>query len=135
MKNLIAWILQLTVAVLLAYYAWPKLSADPHSVANFEELGMGAFGRVLIGLLELITAVLLVIPPSAAWGALLGWGIMSGALIAHLTRLGFEGNAGALGALALAIWIATTIILVLRRSQVPIIRCMFDMDEASRTQL
>ena len=55
----------------------------------FTELGMEPGGRLMIGILELIAGVGLLHPMSAALASFLATGILSGALLAHSTRLGF----------------------------------------------
>ncbi len=56
----------------------------------FEKVGLGDAGRIGTGVAELITPALLLIPATAWLGALLGVGIMGGALMSHLTLLGIE---------------------------------------------
>lgn len=131
MKNVISWILQLAVAGLFFYAAWPKFVAAPDTVTTFGNLGMGSFGRVLIGILEASAALALLWPRSAAWGALLAWGVMTGALIAHATQLGFLGVGGSMGFLALGLWLASLVILILRRQQIPLVRSMFEINESA----
>ncbi len=127
-KTVSVWILQILVVGILATAALPKIGGDPNTVEVFGRLGIGNFGRILVGALELVAALLLLTPYTAAKGALLGWGVMSGALIAHLTRLGFSGDMLATGLLALAVWLLCAIILYLRRDEIEFIRCMFERD-------
>jgi uncharacterized membrane protein YphA (DoxX/SURF4 family) len=91
----------------------------------FENLGMEPGGRYLIAILELAAALLLLIPFSAPWGAILAWGVMSGALIAHLTKLGLAGAMLPMTLAAVFNWCASTVILILRHNQIEFIRCMF----------
>ena len=86
---------------------------------------MGAFGYKLIGLLELITCILLLIPNSVATGALLGWGLMSGAIIAHVTEIGFEGESGVLGGMAISAWLCCIVIMYLNRKSLPLLSAVF----------
>jgi hypothetical protein len=56
-------------------------------------------------------------------GAILAVGLMGGALMSHLTRLGIEvqGDRGLLFALALVVIVTCAIVLVLRRRELPVI--------------
>jgi uncharacterized membrane protein YphA (DoxX/SURF4 family) len=120
-----AWLLQITVAIVIGASAIAKLVGNADTVMIFENLGMEPTGRYLIAILELTAALLLLIPFSAAWGAVLAWGLMSGALIAHLTKLGLTGAMLPMTLAAAYNWCASTAILLLRRHQIEFIRCMF----------
>jgi uncharacterized membrane protein YphA (DoxX/SURF4 family) len=65
-----------------------KFTGHPQSVALFTQLGMEPWGRIGIGILELIASVLILYPRTTGWGAALGVGLMGGALFFHLTKLG-----------------------------------------------
>ena len=126
MKNKIVWILQIICALILLQTLFFKFTAHPDSVQLFTELGMEPNGRILIGVLELIAGILLLIPGSAAYGAFLATGIMSGAIIGHITKLGFEGPRLSLGLLAIAVFIMSVSILIIRRKEIPIIGKMLE---------
>lgn len=72
-----------------------KFSAAPQSVHLFTILGMEPWGRIGIGVLELIASILILYPRTTPYGALLGLGLMAGAIFFHLTKLGiyFDGDA------------------------------------------
>ena len=124
-KKIISWILQLVVVVILGQTLFYKFTDAPETAELFAQLGMGAFGYKLIGLLELIACILLLIPASVATGALLGWGLMTGAIIAHVTEIGFEGELGVLGAMAITAWLCCMVIMYLNRRSLPILRAVF----------
>ena len=124
-QKIISWVLQLVVVFILGQTLFYKFTDAPETVELFAQLGMGAFGYKLIGLLELIACVLLLMPASVATGALLGWGLMTGAIIAHVTEIGFEGESGVLGALAITAWLCCTVIMYLNRTSLPIVRMVF----------
>jgi len=65
-----------------------KFSGAEESVYIFSKLGMEPWGRIGTGIIELIASILLLIPRTIVFGAVLGLGVMSGALLFHLTRLG-----------------------------------------------
>ena len=125
----LAWILQILVACVLGASAVAKLAGHAESIMIFENLGMEPGGRYLIAILELGAALLLLIPFSVNWGAILAWGVMAGALIAHLTKLGLAGAMLPMTLAATFNWCGSTAILFLRRHQTEFIRCMFERDK------
>ena len=88
----------------------------------FEMLGMEPHGRIIIGSIELVAALLLV-SPQAAIGALLAVGVMLGAIIAHFTVLGMNvGGDGGLRVMLLTVVFATSAsVLIARRRDLPIV--------------
>src|SRR5208282_992370 len=82
------WVLRILAAVILLQTLFYKFSAAEESVYIFSTLGMEPWGRIGSGIVELIAAVLLLIPRTTPIGAVLGLGVMSGALFFHLTKLG-----------------------------------------------
>mgnify|MGYP000386219671 CR=1 FL=1 len=89
-KQHIILVLRLAVAVILIQTLRFKFTADPVSVYIFETVGLEPFGRIGIGVLELIAGILILIPRTVWAGALLSLGLMSGAIFMHLTKLGIE---------------------------------------------
>jgi uncharacterized membrane protein YphA (DoxX/SURF4 family) len=128
-KTILSWALRLVAAVILLQTLFFKFSGAPESVAIFTELGMEPGGRILIGVIELITAVLLLIPQSAAYGGLLGAGVMTGAILGHITKLGFAGEMFPLGMLAILVFLCCVVVMFLHREQIPIIKRMLDTKE------
>ena len=92
MKKRIPLILRIVVAAILIQTLRFKFSAHPDSVYIFEKVGLEPYGRIGIGILELIAGVLLLIPKTVWAGTLLTIGVISGAVFMHLTLLGIEVN-------------------------------------------
>nr|WP_321416255.1 DoxX family protein [uncultured Allomuricauda sp.] len=65
-----------------------KFSEAPESVYIFEQLGPEPWGRIGLGIVELIMAIHILVPRTTWPGALLGIGTMLGALFSHITQLG-----------------------------------------------
>jgi hypothetical protein len=82
------WALQAVLAVGYVMAAVPKLSNDPHTVAQFADLGISATGMHLIGCLELAGAVGLLIPRLCGVAALAFVGLMLGAVAVTVVQLG-----------------------------------------------
>lgn len=120
------WVLRLIPAVIVGQAAWMKFTDDPKVSMMFTSLEMEPGGRLLIGFIEALCVVLLLSPRISAWGAILCLGVMIGAVIAHVTVLGFDGSFGSLFAMALASAVASMAIIYRMRRQVPFISSMFD---------
>jgi uncharacterized membrane protein YphA (DoxX/SURF4 family) len=89
------WILRLVPAIILLQTLYFKFTAQPESVQLFTRLGMEPYGRIGTGVLELVAAILILIPRYTGYGAILGLAMMTGALYFHLTKIGifFGGDA------------------------------------------
>ena len=131
-NNSLSWFLLVAVALSLAYASIEKFRSTGLTVEVFETLGMEPAGRYLIASLEALAAVLLLLAPSIAWGALLGWGIMSGSLIAHTTVIGVASdNLAAMTLNACFNWIACLVIMYLRRKDIGMINKMLEHKKES----
>ena len=88
--KILAWILRIIVAAILLQTLYFKFTAAEESVYIFSTLGMEPYGRIGSGIGELIAVVLILIPRTTLVGALIGMGIMIGAIFSHLFILGIE---------------------------------------------
>lgn len=125
-KNITSWIIRLVAAVILLQTLFYKFSGAPASVEIFTILEMEPNGRILIGVLELATAILILIPQSVGYGALLGTGLMSGAIIGHMTKLGWSGEMFSLGMLAVIVFALCLATLALHKEQIPLVSRVID---------
>ena len=66
---------------------------------------------------------MLLSPRTAALGAVLAIGLMGGAIMSHLTRLGIEiqGDHGLLFKLAVTVLFAAVTVLIIRRRDLPLV--------------
>lgn len=87
---IIIWLLRIIPAVIMLQTLFFKFSASEESVYIFSTLGMEPFGRIGSGVAELIASTLLLVPRTTLLGAVLGLGIMAGAVASHLLVLGIE---------------------------------------------
>jgi len=122
-KRIASWIAQIAVAAILLQTLFFKFTAAPESVYIFQTLGLEPWGRIGSGVAELVASVLLLIPATAAVGAVISLGVITGAIGAHLTQLGIEvqGDGGLLFGLALAVFVGSLVVLWLRRAELPIV--------------
>jgi len=130
-KNLmiVTWILRVVVAAAFLFMgALPKLTGDAMAMELFEKLGAEPGGRYAVGALEAITAILLLVPPTGVYGALLGCVLMIGALGTHLFGpLGFPmdplpntAEPPPLGVMAIAFLALCGTLAFLLRAQLPL---------------
>src|ERR1044072_360772 len=123
-----SWVLQVIVAAILFQTLFFKFTAAQESVYIFTKLGLEPWGRSGSGVVELIAVILLLIPSTVTIGAILSAGVISGAIMSHLTRLGIvvvnsDGTTDGwlLFGLAVIFFVLSLAILVIRRSEIPII--------------
>jgi uncharacterized membrane protein YphA (DoxX/SURF4 family) len=117
-RNIITWILRLIAAIILLQTLYYKFTAQPESVRLFTEIGMEPYGRIGSGVMELIAAILLLIPRFTGYGAILGLMMMTGALYFHLTKLGiFFGGDALLFTYAVITFICCAILILIYRRQ------------------
>lgn len=125
--SIVSWILQVGAAAILLQTLFFKFGGAEESRYIFTKLGLEPWGRWGSGAVELCAAAMLLHPRTAALGALLSLGVISGALVSHLTRLGIvvKDDGGLLFGLALIVFLASAGILAIRRSQIPVIGPLF----------
>jgi len=87
-KNIVLWILQVLVALAFLGAGFAKFSGQPMMIEMFDKLGLGQWFRYLTGSIELGSAIMLLIPRLTFVGALLLVCSMTGAVAAHLFKLG-----------------------------------------------
>jgi len=116
-KNILSWAFRLLAAIVLLQTLFFKFSAAPESVYIFQTLGMEPWGRIGSGIAELIISILLLIPRTAWLGAIGSIGVISGAIVAHLTKLGIvvQGDGGLLFTLAIIVFVSSVATLFLHK--------------------
>lgn len=85
--NLVLWTVQVLVALAFLAAGAAKLLGNPDMISLFDAIGVGQWFRYVTGTLEVLGAVLLIVPSQTAFGALLLLCVMAGAILAHLTVL------------------------------------------------
>ena len=111
------WILRLVAAVILLQTLYFKFSAAPESIYIFSKLGMEPWGRIGTGVLELIAGILILIPATTVFGALLATGLMAGAILFHITKLGItvQDDGGQLFIYALLVFVSSMALIIIYR--------------------
>jgi putative oxidoreductase len=135
-QTVLSWFLQLAAAGILLQTLFFKFTGAEESVYIFSAVGrflnlagVEPWGRIGSGVLELIASLLLVVPATASIGAILTMGVMAGAILSHLVILGIDvrGDGGLLFGLALIAFVASAIVLALRRAQIPVVGRFFEL--------
>lgn len=123
MKIVFEWLLSILVAFLLLQTLFYKFSGSDESVYIFMQIGMEPWGRYLVGTIELIAGLLILSNKFRVWGALLSAGVISGAIVFHLTSLGIEvmNDDGLLFYYAVTVFVASILVLLLRKKDIPFI--------------
>jgi putative oxidoreductase len=126
-QNIISWALQIIVAVILFQTLFFKFTGAEESKYIFSTLGLEPWGRIGSGVVELIAVILLLIPRTVTFGAILALGTISGAIMSHLTKLGLvvKDDNGLLFILACTVFVCSLMILFLHRQEIPIIGAKF----------
>lgn len=109
----IQWLLRLLAAIIMLQTLYFKFSAAEESVYIFTTLHMEPWGRIGIGVMELIASLLILFPATTVYGALLGAGLMSGAIYFHLTKLGLVvmNDGGQLFIYASIVWVSCALMV------------------------
>jgi putative oxidoreductase len=123
MKKNIHLGLRIVVAIILVQTLRFKFTAHPDSVYIFTSVGLEPYGRIGIGVLELISAILILISKTVWLGSLISLGVISGAILIHLTSLGIEinGDGGILFYMAILVFVLSFILLWVNRKSIPFI--------------
>ena len=126
-QNRVSWILRIVVAAILIQTLYFKFTGAPESVYIFSKLGLEPAGRIGSGIAELIAALLLLIPGTAALGGVITMGVLAGAIVSHLTKLGIEvqGDGGLLFGLAVVCFVGGAVITWLHRRELPFVGSRF----------
>jgi putative oxidoreductase len=85
--SLTLWVLQGLLALAFLYFGAGKFRHEPFWIELFAKIGLGQWFRYFTGGLEVICAVLLLIPRTAAMAAALLACAMAGAVLTHLFLL------------------------------------------------
>lgn len=122
-NSMISWFFQLIAAAILAKAAYSKFAGSELSVYVFNALEMGAGGRLLIGVIEGVSVLLLLSSSAPHIGALLGFGTMLGACLAHYSVLGLsvQNDGGAMVLMMVIVMISTSLVMYIRRKNLPLI--------------
>ena len=120
MKKYLIYFPVIVSALIMLQTVYFKFSANEESVYIFTKVGIEPWGRIGTGVAELLASVLLLIPRNRFLGALMGAGIMFGAIASHLFILGIEvmNDKGYLFFLAWVVLLCCSWILYLEKEKI-----------------
>jgi putative oxidoreductase len=122
MKNLskvLVWSARIIAAVIMLQTLYFKFTGASESIEIFTAIGMEPWGRIGVGIMELLASVLLLINATAWLGAALGAGLMGGAIFMHLTILGIsiQNDGGYLFGLAVVVLVCCMVVLYMNKAK------------------
>ena len=128
--SIVSWACRIAIAIILLQTLFFKFTGAEESRYIFTTLlgeNLEAFGRIGSGIVELVAAILIVMPKTAWLGALLSLGTISGAIFSHLTMLGIvvKDDGGLLFALAIAVFVLSSLVLLIHRRELPVLGTVF----------
>lgn len=82
-QNRLVWGVRILLALAFGAAGLSKLMGVEMMVATFEAIGVGQWFRYLTGGIEVLGAVLMLVPATGLWAGLLLGGTMVGATISH----------------------------------------------------
>ena len=89
-KEVVLWIITLFLALVCLRSGWLKVTGNVFWVRDFHRWGYADWFRILVGVAELASMVLLLIPRFASYGAGLFALVMLGAIFTHATHNEFS---------------------------------------------
>jgi len=118
-QNMASWIAHVIAALILGQTLFFKFTGAQVTKDIFESLGAEPWGRIGSGVLELLAIILLLSPRFAVYGGLLTMMAMTGAIGAHLTKLGIAiaDDGGTMFIMAIVTFSAGTAVTFLRRRE------------------
>lgn len=118
-KTGLAWVLRLIAAIIMLQTLYFKFTGAEESIYIFTKLGIEPYGRIGSGIAELIASILILVPTTTAFGALLAIGVMGGAILSHLTKLGIvvQNDGGQLFIYAILVFISSILLVIIYKGQ------------------
>jgi uncharacterized membrane protein YphA (DoxX/SURF4 family) len=86
MKEIVLWIIALLLALVCLRSGWLKVTGNVFWVRDFHRWGYPDWFRIVVGIAELTSMLLLLIPRFASYGASLFAVVMLGAIFTHYTH-------------------------------------------------
>ena len=116
-----SWFLRGVAAVILLQTLFFKFPGAKDSIYIFSTLGIEPWGRIGSGVVDLMASILLLTPRTVVLGAILSLGVITVAIVSHLTKLGITlpavGDNGELFALAVIVFVSSATVLLMHRRE------------------
>jgi len=113
-KKYYSLLLRITVAIIYIQTLYFKFTAHPDSVYIFTKMGVEPFGRISLGVIELIISIGILIPKTKYAAIVMSIAIVLGALMSHIFILGIivNGDNGLLFSLACLIFLLSILLFI-----------------------
>lgn len=85
-KEIVLWVITLFLALVCLRSGWLKVTGNIFWVRDFHRWGYPDWFRIVVGITELSSMALLLVPRLAAYGASLFAVVMLGAIVTHATH-------------------------------------------------
>ena len=85
-KEIALWIITIFLALICLRSGWLKVTSNIFWMRDFQRWGYPDWFRIVVGIAELISMALLLIPRFASYGASLFAAVMLGAMFTHYTH-------------------------------------------------
>ena len=120
LKPIVYWIARLVAAGIMLQTLYFKFTGADESIFIFTHVHMEPWGRIGVGIFELVASVLIVLNATAWMGAVLALGLMGGAIMMHFTILGIEvqGDGGQLFLYAVLVSVCSAIVLLYNKKKI-----------------
>jgi hypothetical protein len=120
MRKPIIRIFRILVVVILLQTLYFKFSGSEESVFIFSTLDIEPLGRIGVGIAELITVILIVLPKTKLIGAIIGCFLMIGAIFSHIFVIGIvvKNDGGLLFSLALIAFFCCVALVFLDQNKI-----------------
>ncbi|CAM1353884.1 MULTISPECIES: DoxX family membrane protein [Tenacibaculum] len=126
MNKYFPFILKLIIAVIMLQTLFFKFTGAQQSINLFTKVAgeHEAIVRIGTGILELIASILLFTPKKTWIGCFLTIGLMSGAIMGHLTKIGIEnnGDGGLLFSLSIFTLLSAIVLLYIHKKDIPYLK-------------
>ena len=86
LKEILLWLITLFLALICLRSGWLKVTGNIFWVRDFHRWGYPDWFRLVVGIAELISMLLLLVPRLASYGASLFAVVMLGAIFTHATH-------------------------------------------------
>jgi len=128
-ETIFIWLFRIALAGLYLMMSLPKFSGQDITIHIFSTLGVEPWGRIATGVIEFIIFLLVLLPKTTVYGAILSLGTIIVAIFLHFTVLGLVvenasgsiTDGGQIFMTALIILALTLINLFIHRKSIPII--------------
>lgn len=116
--TIISWVLRIAISIIYLQTLYFKFTGHPDSVYIFSELGLEPYGRIGVGVIELIVSILLLINKTKLLSIIVSLGIITGAIASHLLVIGItiKEDHGGLFTLAIIIFTLNIVLIYLHKT-------------------